>query len=144
MKATKVSVFIIDLALSHSPEDVIGHMKSAKIAWESGLYQHVFCTIGGFGNDSRELWQIPEVRAFCRRLVDSAFVSYLSMSGQKAVGAPDGCDGLWGALEVWMVAENLMGYEYDITKDVLEQFQAMLVASNKKADKIVGEPKFKK
>jgi hypothetical protein len=38
-------------------------------------------TIGGFNQDRREIWDIPEVQTYCQCLVDIGFIAYLGETG---------------------------------------------------------------
>lgn len=101
-----------------------------------------FClTIGGFDQDSRDLWEIPEVLEFYRRLVKFGFISCLEVSTTadglaKMPGLPG-----FGALEVWMCAKGLMVRgKKDVTQDQLRQFHEALEEANKVSTAILKEP----
>jgi hypothetical protein len=66
-------------------------------------YPVIAITIYGFDSDSRELYQIPEARDFCRRLVDLGFIIAMEASTQTTLGTADAL----GALETWLIAEGL-------------------------------------
>src|ERR1700722_18915561 len=73
-------VLIVDLGLDATNYDLLDQMRVMKRAREERFYPHVVAQIRGFGDDPRELYDIPEVRAFCRRLVNLGFVSYLEVT----------------------------------------------------------------
>ena len=60
------------------------------------------CGVRGFSNNPRELYDIPEVRAFCRRLVTLGFISYLDFSTVFHPDLPSLAKSGWGAAEVWL------------------------------------------
>ena len=47
---------------------------------ENRTYSNVVCTVRGFSDDKRNLFEIPEIRAFCRRVVNLGFISYLDFT----------------------------------------------------------------
>jgi hypothetical protein len=67
--------------------------------------------VHGFDDDPRKLWEIPEVRAHLRRLVDFGFIAILLRSATiPELGAPAhlaGCPG-FGGFEVWAHGHGLL------------------------------------
>jgi hypothetical protein len=88
----------------------------------------VTCALGGFDDDPRPVADIPEARAFCRRLVSIGLIAVLEptttlvelMSGPLAriSKGKAGSFGL-GAFELWVIAEGLVGEPFG---DRLEKF----------------------
>lgn len=108
-----------------------------------------FClTIGGFDEDSRELWEIPEATNFMRKLVDLGFIAALEVSTtakdfvRKDFFGVDKLPG-FGALEVWMCATGRMikGHN-DIDMATIRQFHAELDMANTKARLVCAEPPY--
>jgi hypothetical protein len=96
-------------------------------------------TVAGYNNDPRELWEIPEVIAFFKRLIDIGFLSVLEPVAQIAdPGGP-----AFGALEVWMVATGQINEkkDHEITREMVGQlFTDVLYPSNMKLNKLLSEP----
>lgn len=103
----------------------------------------IVCNISGFDNDPRELGEIPEARALCRRLVSRGFISWLEVSTTvPLLRRPDldtpAMSAALGALEVWLIAEGLVGKAgtHQIAPADLLRFQAVLAEANQKADEL--------
>lgn len=137
----KPDILIVELALAMTNDELIDKMRAMKIAREGRDIRHVFCAVSGFGNDHRELWAIPAVRAMSRRLVTSGFISYLDFSTQYPPSAsPDPVRGAWGALEVWMCAEGKIPTDGNVVIDapLLTAARSAYLDSNAAADASVG------
>lgn len=88
-------------------------------------------TIGGYDDDPRELYEIPEVIEFFKLLVEIGFLSTLTVSTHLELEGetPDRL-GI-GALEVWLMANGHLTKgirEIDFTK--FENFMSFLNESN--------------
>lgn len=111
--------------------------------------QRGFClSIGGYDEDPRELWQIPEAVGFMQRLVKLGLISALEVSTTSADLLPkeyktDKLPG-FGALEIWMCATNRMGKgDNDIDLPTFQLFRRELDAANIVADNICKEPPYR-
>jgi hypothetical protein len=106
------------------------------------------CVITGFDNDRRELGEIPEVRAFCRRLVGRGFIAWLDLSTSIEAYAPASVAGEWpayhrlelGAFEVWAISEGHCQKPgtHALPVELLDQFRAALSTANQKADELLA------
>lgn len=132
---------ILAIELSLSNQELLDMMHKAKELREDGKFSNIICAVHGFDDDSRELYEIPEVRAFCRRLVCQGFISYLDF----CTTVPEACDGEtldgWGAMEVWLCSEGRLAKTVEITEPLLKEIEAVLLKSNAKADAAVGPMK---
>lgn len=129
---------LIGLTISWTNEELIAQMRLLKEKREHG-WEHILCYVGGFDDDQRKLWDIPEVRAFCRRLSNIGFISYLdyiSSTDEKLRQA-------WGAAEVWACAEGRMKEMIGdwLSKQFLSELMAAVCESNSKADAACGPMK---
>lgn len=111
-----------------------------------------FClTVAGYDEDSRELWEIPDVIRFMKKLCDIGFISVLEVATScpelasaafktvSGTGQPPG----FGALEVWMCATNRLGDgKTDIDQPTMNLFLAELQSSNRKCQAICQEPPY--
>src|SRR5262245_14135891 len=135
------------LHLRYTNEELVDVMRKFKQVREQIPDTIITCAIEGFGNDRRELGEIPEVRAFCRRLVCTGFISWLELSTSvpalthpalKGVGMFLGL----GALEVWLISEGLVGKAGTVrlNADQLKHFaETVLPEANEQADRLLGE-----
>lgn len=128
-------LLIVEIGLDATNDHIYDQMRIMKRCRENDEYGSVICCIRGFDEDHRELYDIPEVRAFCRRLFNLGFTSYLNFStflepifssGPKA----------WAALEVWMCSEGMANAP--ITKELCERFSKLWMESNQRADDAIG------
>jgi hypothetical protein len=129
-----MAAMVIELVIGMSNEELREKMRLMKSAREGDRFSNIGCVITGFGNDPRDLWEIAEVRAFCRRLIDQGFVSYLDM-GTIFPGCPEDMKTTMGAAEVVLFSTGRSGADLlallDETKDILE-------VANDKADAVCG------
>jgi hypothetical protein len=133
----------VDLGLNATNVDILDQMRVMKRCREEGFYQNVVCSIRGYHDDPRELYEIPEVRAFCRRLVCQGFVSYLDVSTTlPACNRPEEVQGAWGLFEVWFCSEGRTKRDMVFTREeimaVLREMDAVILESNARADAALG------
>jgi hypothetical protein len=107
---------------------------------EDHACDYVVCRIRGFDGERRPLSDIPEVRAFCRRIVNLGFISYLHPALKLDTEFPEIDFMAWGAAEVWLCSEGL-NYESDLTEDLLSEIEFALLGANEKADQVLGPMK---
>jgi hypothetical protein len=90
-------------------------------------------TVGGYGHDPRDLWDIPEVVNFARKLVSMGVMSILTMStyleprwGEETAGKP------FGAFELWLLAKGRLGSQINQPelKILFQSFSVDLADSN--------------
>lgn len=115
-----------------------------------------FClTISGYDDDPRDLWNIPEVVSFMKRLVDIGFISILEVSTNskelmrteyKDIDKLPG----FGAIEVWMMANKKIAevnsdnsVTTEITEDEIFEFFSTINESNEKSRIICSEKPYK-
>ena len=125
-----------------SNEDILTMMRAMKALRESGSHCLVICLIDGFDDDPRDLWDIPEARAFCRRLVSLGFISWLEFALCDPQTDIDKVakDGL-GALEIWMIAEGKMHKRTPLTLELVEGAKRAVMKSNRASDRAIGKYK---
>jgi hypothetical protein len=146
-KARRRSLFVCaELHLDYTNDQLTDLMHQLREQRLTGAQVTAVCVIAGFDDDPRELGEVPEVRAFCRRLVDAGFISWLDVSTSipalrnpklSGIGMMAGL----GAYEVWGMAEGFIGKagRYDMPLARLEQFQTALAEANRKADERLRE-----
>src|SRR5438105_1320295 len=64
---------LVELGIDAMDGAILDQMKIMKRVRESGSYDNIACVIRGFDDDRRELYEVPEVQAFCRRLTSLGF-----------------------------------------------------------------------
>lgn len=99
-------------------------------------------TISGYDNDPRELWEIPEVIKFCKKLIDLGFPALLKMGGGLDEKEPMPGHPGFGVLEIWLIATGRIQAKgnYDISKADYETALKLVLDSNVKIKKILAEP----
>jgi hypothetical protein len=131
-------VLNVVLGLDATDDDILDQMRIMKRVREEHRYENVFCTIRGFSDDSRELYDIPEVRGYCKRLVDLGFISYLDFSTLFNPETPELAKSGWGASEVWLCSEGQLKSRNPLTRETLNELQQAISESNKRADGALG------
>jgi hypothetical protein len=130
-------ILIVQLQLGDSNESILDLMRQMKACREDRSFGHVVCTVGGFSDDSRELYEIAEVRAFCRRLVGLGFISYLDPWTSNLPNPPMLAH-FWGATEVWLCGEGRMRRTAPLTKELLDELTQAILEANEKAEAALG------
>jgi hypothetical protein len=134
-------VLFVDLGIDATNADLIDQMRIMKRGREND-YTNVVCAIRGFNNDNRDLYEIVEVRAFCRRLVCQGFISYLDISTTLPGTICDETAGTWGAAEVYLCSEGRMKKETVIdVPEFLDELMKVVLESNEKCDALIGPMK---
>lgn len=102
-----------------------------------GVYSSIF----GYDEDPRELWQIPEVKILCERLVNLGFISILEPT--TLFTEEKGFDAFFGALEIWALSKGLFTFQGDLemTPELFNEFKVVLSQSNMKVLKWVSTVK---
>ena len=132
------AVLFVELGIDATNDDILDQMRIIKQGREEGIYQFVVCTIRGFADDRRDLSEIPEVRAFCRRIVNLGFISYLEVTTLFDLHLPAEAKRCWGATEVWLCSENRLKAEIEMDKPLLLELQQVIGESNERADAAIG------
>lgn len=130
LPSTHVLVFTTDL----TDEELRGKMRDLGLALRA-TGTAFMATIMGYEHDSRELQEIPEVIAFCKRLVNLGLISVMEMTtlSEEARQRNPLAKSAWGALEVWMTANNLLKKgQTVVTQQMLDRFAADLMESNRR------------
>jgi len=135
------SVLFVELGIDATNDDILDQMRTMKARREDGSYGHVVCTLRGFAGDERPLFEIPEVRAFCRRVVNLGFISYLDFTTTFDSRLPAIAKDGWGAAEVWLCGEGRLQKQMPMTRELLDELQQAVSDSNEKADAALGPMK---
>jgi len=93
------------------------------------------CAIGGYEDDERELYEIPEVRAYCRRLVDEGFIASLHPTTLFFQDKNPEIKNYLGGVEVWAIGEGLLdsGGSFYLTPEIFKEWEGLLKKAEKKA-----------
>jgi hypothetical protein len=97
-----------------------------------------YMLIGGFDEDARELWEIPEVAALCQRIIDSGFIGLLG--DNEELGRPGFVDArmCFALAKGSMVTHEGMGQVFQTEALNIEFIQA-LGAANETVDRLLAE-----
>ncbi len=100
-------------------------------------------TISGFQNDSREIYNIPEVKAFCKRLLKIGFVSIQEVTTNFREISDAYNPYTLGAFEVWLLANGKMSKTMDMlhVQSSFELFYNQLSNYNLKCDEVTKDVK---
>jgi hypothetical protein len=131
-------VLLVELGIDATNDDIFDQMRVMKKAREERFYDNIVCSIRDFGADPRELYEIPEVRAFCRRVVNLGFISYLDFTTLFNPELPELAKQGWGAAEIWLCGEKRLGARNPLTTELLDELQQAVGESNAKADAALG------
>ena len=131
-------VLFVELGINATDGDILDQMRIMKRAREERSYDNVVCAIRGYDDDHRELYDIPEVRSFCRRLLSFGFISYLDFSTRPGSQTPPIARRCWGATEVWQCGKGRMKARNVVTVKTMSAFDDALAESNRKADAALG------
>lgn len=99
----------------------------------------VLVSIDGYDQDPRDLWNIPEVVTFAKRLVDHGVCSVATVSTtlDPKFEGPGGKP--FGGFEIWLLSKGYLGradLEGKFLEDLLQEFYQFLPVSNKVATEI--------
>lgn len=134
VKSEKPNLMVLETDVGISDADIRKAMTGMHKFRECVPNAHVVVIVHGYDEDSRELWEIPEVAVLFQRLVASGFISYLDISPSLSKEeAMKDCPG-FGSLEVWLIARGEMKTHLQLTADHLGKFQEELEKSNEIAD----------
>ena len=53
------NVLFVELGIDATNDDIVVQMRKMKACREDGSYGHVVCTVRGFSDDKRDLFEIP-------------------------------------------------------------------------------------
>jgi hypothetical protein len=139
------------LSLKYSDDELIDLMQQFRTVRERDsrkppdAQSFIGVSIDGFNHDRRELGEIPEARAFCRRLLKLGFIadltpSFMLMPPKGFEGVP-GCP--FGAMEIWAMTEGLMGKagRVEIETAKLLQFKSVFEHAKEVADSLLARPR---
>lgn len=125
-----LELHIVALGIDATDADLIEQMRLMEEKRTEG-YRHVGCTISGFGSDKRELWQIPEVVAFCKRLTRIGFMAGLDVSYTFPKDIPLSTPiKPMGSLDLWLIAQGMARALIVLTEEKWNQFLKELEYQN--------------
>jgi hypothetical protein len=143
----RAALHVFEISPRDSNEDILNQMRRARDQRGGSRGDRVVttCCVAGFDHDPRELGEIPEARALCRRAVQLGLISWLDVSTvipelcHPALAGLRAGAGL-GAFELWAISEGLVrgAGKHAVTKETLERFRDDLKAANRRADEAIG------
>ncbi len=68
------SILFVELGIDATNDDILDQMRKMKSCREDRSYSNIVCTVRGFADDKRHLFEIPEARAFRRQPPSLQFV----------------------------------------------------------------------
>jgi hypothetical protein len=136
------TMHIARLSVRYTDEELLDVLRQLHESRKTsrGIYT---CMVEGYDDDPRGLYEIPEVRQLCQRLVALGFISELdvttSMKGLTPAGVP-GMDAGLGAFGVWALSRGLIKAPGTtaVPESTLREFFEVLKESNQRADRHLG------
>jgi hypothetical protein len=130
---------ILVLHPRESNEEIFNYMRLARTKRNAEI-AHIVCHIGGYDDDERELWEIPEVRAFCRRLMTLGFPSWLDPFTTLPEIRDHPFKDSFGSLEIWLVAKGKMSLSTTLDLALVKNFlEEVLPECNLASDRNIGK-----
>jgi len=126
-------LIVMLLALDTTNDELVEQMKVMKAARDGSPHANIVCLISGFDDDPRELYEIIEARAFCRRLVTTGYISWLSFSDTFPNPGV-----AFGAAEIILCSEGRLRRTMEWTRALHEELWQKWCESNSKADALMS------
>lgn len=115
------SIVFMDVPADASDDEILVMLRTMFECRERGV-ESITCAIGGYDKDSRELWEIPEVKKLCDRLWRTGFIGLLDPSTRLEAAARGEVAQTFGALEIWQLAEGTFKPRQTLDSDKVRQF----------------------
>jgi hypothetical protein len=132
-------VLFVRLGINASDGEILHQMRIMEPARGTPFFwEHVVCAIVGYEDDARELYEIPEARAFCRRLVDMGFIAFLDETTLFSSDMPAMAKQGFGAMEVWLCAEDRLQAINLMTRELADEWAKVLAQAKMRADELIG------
>jgi hypothetical protein len=136
------TLHVVDVGTDAWDSDLTEQMALMKKTMDADKEACCRCTIRGFNDDPRELWEIPEAKKLAQRPVDIGFIAWLegSVLMPEIRRGPDvNLQSGMGALEVWALAKGKMkGIAMTLSRDDLTGFLKDYQQAIATSQKIVG------
>ncbi len=132
---TTSEILNLVVASDETDEELKHFAKTAKEAREAGV-KNIICVFGDYDNDSRDLWNIPEVRQMCFRLIECGLISYLDYTTTLCLQPDPLLSSAFGAAEIYFCAHGKINV--DLTMEDLQTLERTVKESNHRADKMYG------
>jgi hypothetical protein len=123
-KRPNIDTLCLVTKVDNTDMELIDCMRHARQAREAGV-RYVLLVVDGYNADPRELWEIPEVKELCRRLVALGVISWLDVAPRlrDLPGYATSPVVGFGAWDVWMIARGEFPREScDVDLADLERF----------------------
>ncbi len=137
-RTERETIVVMILNPKDTDQEILKRMRLVEACSDGLFISDRVCYIGGFDNDSPELYKIPKVRAFCRRLVSLGYLCYLTPIINPEPEQPTPLPGAWGAREVWLCSEDRMPEDLPKHSELTEEFIAVLAAAKDRAKANLG------
>lgn len=139
MEATQIKILICQIQKNETDESLRKRMiEMENILSKNSVKTGFILTIDGYGSDSRELWEIPEVQTLTKRIVKMGLISLLDVSTTwRRNEDPIYCM-TFGALEMWAISKGFLKSKYTLSKEQYKMFYTALGDANIACAKITG------
>lgn len=131
----KYDLCVVNVRVDDTDQEIAQFIREMRRNRADGT-KEILCTIDGYSEDDRELWEIPEVRTLCKRLLTSGFASNLdagNVPGKKFARA-------WGAAEVYLCSEGKLKKVTEWTLELFDEFINAWARYNGVSDAVPNNP----
>lgn len=116
------NTYNIDMAVDDPVEEIRLAIQKALPLVDA--FDGVTITIRGYGNDPRELWEIPEVETFAKLLVAEGMLGIMNAH-------PDMLTAPWiGALGLYLMSKGLMPKNNSVSREEMNRYFEAIDAGN--------------
>ena len=136
MKTLPLHELIATISRNATARDLNDQAKILKEHRENGVAS-IYLIFGGYDDDPREVWQIPQVQTICKRLEEIGYTSYLDIAGFLHPIEAKKTNG-FGAMEVFLCADGRITNPMMITRPIFSEAVRRQGESNVRADANFG------
>ncbi len=139
MKATQIQILLCQIQKNETDESLRKRMiEMENILSKNSFKTGFILTIDGYDRDSRELWEIPEVRTLTKRIVKIGLISLLDVSTTWRRNEDPIYHMTFGALEMWAISKGFLNSKYTLSKEQYKMFYNELLDANIACSKVTG------
>jgi hypothetical protein len=100
MQPYQLAIMQVDIVMTDA--EIIAQMRKMQRWRDENKRPAIFCTVNGFDDDPRELYEIPEVVAFAGKLVGMGYHTLLDMQHPEDLPLQPGAP--YDGLSVWLLS----------------------------------------
>ncbi len=136
---TAASVMAVRVHDGIADGDILDLMRLMKRARDEDQAKCIVALFDGFGEDPRDLVDIPEVRETCQRLVSIGFVSLLDLSTQYPPNQPIEVRAALGLAEVYLIGQNRFRPGIRASLELFSELREVAIKANESSKYFLSE-----